>query len=511
MSEKVEGLDPELEALLSSGEIDAPLNGKISPGSTPPPAAPQRRKPHHRRRRPPEENARPPMIANPNEAAPPPASPTSPPISPASPSEEPSLPLPVVEENSKSAFVVWPRVLQYCAAKQMPANQIGIRIQRIPTGPQNRGPGVDLEPFSGDLVEGSADQSPADSLYEYVRDYYHMSSRGPATYKMTFFLRFGGKGTIPGVMELNFDSPEAIERQRMAAASARLRTSAMGAGASGFALPWRGGGAAPSSPAGPSPQEFELLKRMAGMSEEKGYLRAMVEALEKGQAPALAATTAPPAPPARDPRLPPPGLSEVEWEEILARRQAKAMGPVIVQSLTAMGFTPNLLKNIADLLAGSARPQAPAAPAAAPDPFEPFDKAIQVMAAFKKFQERMGVVMPEAAGEAPALPKDDPSAMKVVAGGLVKFPGTDTPMSWGQKLDDESWPEFFLRWGTHNPGAMQAVIERAAKIVDPQALGKLMNAAAERMAKKPPAPAPAAPPAAPQAPAAPQMGWAPRE
>jgi hypothetical protein len=503
----VDELDPDLEALLREEAQPAQANGQPRPATTTT-AAPSGRPKH---RRPNRRGPAPIGTASGIPGVPPGGAPPAAPTAAAEPA--PAATFQPSPTDAKNALVVWPRILEEQAALGIPADQIGINVKRYTVGPQKR-EAMTMAPLDGSLVCGGDGQSPAEALYDWIVNYYHLTYTNPAMYQLTFFYRLGHRGAIPGVAELTLDSPEVIRRQLEAADQVRARRAAP----TGYAPPARTPygfpiGAPPTaSSTGASQKEIDLLRQLAG---ESGYYRGLLEQREKGLDP-QAAPPAPPMPPVRDPRLPPPGLSEEEWDEIQARRQAKTTGPAVVQALTAMGFTPAFLQSLVGVVQKS---QVPAPPQASPDPFEPFKNAIGVMKAYREFQSQVVGMAPEVAGAlgeaVAAAAEEDPTMMKPVAGGMVKFPGTEVPMSYGPKLDDESWAEYFIRWGTHNPGAMAKVMEKVAGVLDPKAFSELMSAFAKKMSGAPPtAPQPSAPTSAPQAPGVPPpptLGWAPRE
>ena len=82
------------------------------------------------------------------------------------------------------------------------------------------------------------------------------------------------------------------------------------------------------------------------------------------------------------------------------------------------------------------------------------------------------------------------------------FPGTEAPMLYGPKMDDESWMEYFIRIGVANPAAAQAILAKASQILDPKTLNELISAFANRTGGKK-----VSGPSAPQPQAPKQMGW----
>lgn len=405
-----------------------------------------------------------------------------------------------VNDGTKDALAVWPRILAEETARGYAPGAIGIKITRTPMGPA-RGTAVQMAPIDGALVAGSGNPDgsgvgPGEELYFHIRDYYHMAwgaGAGPARYDLNFYYRAGG-GNIKGTAEIVLDHPDVIRRQ--IAAEEEMRRAKMGGGGySGFPaypgpqhyrltpMPM------PPVPGGPPQQptqsytarDMEQVQELAGSN---GYLRGLLEMHQK-----QAAQPAAPAPPVHDPRSPPPGLTAQEWEEIQTKRMAAAVGPAVVQALVAMGFTPNT----------SQPAVAPVAPASTPDPIDVVDAALKMIQKFTGAQQRITEAMGAAASAAPgAETTEDPYAMKPVLGGeAVAGIG---PMAYGPKLEDESVFDYAVRWGTHNPGAIQRVMAYVGGKLSPESIQKLVETIAAR--KK-------APPQAPAAPAAPQMGWQP--
>jgi hypothetical protein len=387
---------------------------------------------------------------------------------------------------------VWPIVLDETIKKGFTADQISIRIVRVPVGPIDlksvRGQSIDLVPLIGSQVMGDSTISPAEALYSAILEY-HLSYTGPAIYQLTFQYRFGGSGNIAGVpanVELRLDHPNII-RNQLEARDLRLQQVAGGqiGGRSLSRNPFGIGPApvAPAPAAAPNPQnprEAELLRQLA---QENGFYRGLMEGrAEIAAAPAAPAPVAPAAPAARDPNAKPAGLTDEEWASIQRTRLAKDMGPAIAQAVTAslvgMGFTPDV---VAGLKAGQglggtpgAVPVQPAAPVTAMDAL---NDALKLIESATKFKEKLIGMLPEGGsgggdGET-SREEDDPLKMKPTGIG---------EMAYGPKLEDESWPDYLIRWGTHNPGAMQRIMAKAAQILDPETIQKVVMAIAERSA-----------------------------
>src|SRR5580692_1056840 len=256
------------------------------------------------------------------------------------------------------------------------------------------------------------------------------------------------------------------------------------AGAYGYGgAPYRGGApaAAPAQPApNPSnPREQELLREL---ERENGYYRGLREAQQAAPPPA------PTAPAAYDPRVPPPGLTPQEWDEIQTRRQAAIIGPAVAtavtQALAALGFTPQGIAGVA----GVAGVQHPLAQPAAAPPADSLAGLKSMLSGYKDFQkfakEFITSATPEGGGiETPEAELDE-AAMKPIMGGLIKQPGTDDPMLYSQKLEEESWAQYIIRLGAHNPALAQRFINKAIEVLDPRALAAFLEKMATASANK---------------------------
>jgi len=442
-------------------------------------------------------------------------------------------------EGSRDAMTVWPIVLERVLAKGFTPEQIAIRVVRIPVGPvelkARRGATQELIPLIGSQVAGTdGGQSPAEALYDAILYDYHLAFNAPAVYQLTFQYRFGGSGNIPGVpanCELPLDHPNVLKAQ-IEARDRREHEAALRAGAVTPmpSRPWRLAYAPPpdrasapvASPATSSGMvSRETMDEVKTLSSDAAYLRGRIEmeAEMRAKAPPPAAVAAAPQ---RDPRSPPPGLSEEEWEDIQARREAKRTGAAVVQALTAVGFTPEIMQAIPKLLAQAQTPQAATAPLTPPappkTPMEILKDALDVVAEAARFRDKLGVLASggeSGGGDDKEEKEDDPSHMKPIT-----VPGIAMPMAYGEKLEDETWTEYAIRWGTHNPAAAEKFLGWAAKTFDPATLQKLGSTITEAMARRAGAPggpkALAPSPAAPSTPSAPSQeepvktGWQPR-
>ena len=130
--------------------------------------------------------------------------------------------------------------------------------------------------------------------------------------------------------------------------------------------------------------------------------------------------------------------------------------------------------------------------------------AMGLIEAATKFKEQLMGMLPGAEGAAaPEAKEDDPLLMK---------PTGIEGMSYGPKLEDETWPEYFIRWGTNNPTAMEKIMGKMMQVLDPATIQKVITAIAERGGKKggggTPAPA-GLPSAAAGAQEQPKKGWVP--
>ena len=490
-------LDPELASL---PEIQAHM-ANVQPNGV----AQEQKAASGRRRPPPRRGAR--AFASP----PPPPAPqfVDPPTEAPAPAAAP--PRPGIDET-KSATVVWPRILQEQIAQGYTPEHIGIRVMRIPTGPQ-KSPPTELASIDGSLVSGSENISPGEALYEYVVGFYHSGFTGPATYKFSFFYRFGATGggakvNIPGSAELALDHPKVIERQMESAARAK-DAQRHGAQAQpgaplgtfgGFGHMQRGTYGYPQQPTqGPQPtqREADLMRELA---RENGKWEGIFQQMQNTPP---AATPAATAATAYDPRLPPPGVRADEWEMIQENRNARGVAKAVVQALTAMGITP-----------GAMQPAAPVAvvPAVAQTPVSllgALNDAVTMLKELGTFQKKVAEVLPGAAGGAaePAEKEEDPALMKPLGGGLVRYPGSESPMVGREKLEDESWFEYLFQMAVNNPAAAQDIMGKAMGVLDPAALKELTMAVASRI-KAPAAPGATPAPTAPTV-EAPKMGWQP--
>lgn len=490
---EVEGeeVDPELEEIEraireneaaagagANGTISAPVVGEPHRPEHAPKKGPGRRMPPQRRRKG--------MAETSSSAGTPPSASVIGEPTPAAAGEaaKPGEELDEGGTGTKDAMVVWPRVLEKQKALQYGPDAIGISVARVATGPQ-KAPRIQMAPIDGLLVAGDANTSPGEALYDYIVSYYHLGSGGPATYHLNFYYRAGG-GTIRGSAELPLGDPEVILRQRKAVEQAKYDRAVAAGGYPGPApMPFVAGfprspigGALAPSPApiqapNLNPQENQLLQDLL---QKTGFYEGYMKAQKEAGAVAPAAPAAPP--PARDPNAKPPGLSDEEWASIQRTRLAKDMGPAIAQAVTAslagMGFTPEVVAGMKGNL--QAVPlQPPPAPVTAMDAL---NEALKLIESATKFKEKLIGMLPEGGGDGGSEKEekeDDPLKMKPTGIG---------EMAYGPKLEDESWPDYLIRWGTHNPGAMQQIMAKAAQILDPQTIQKVVMAIAERGAKK---------------------------
>jgi len=458
------------------------------------------------------------------------------------------------DDGTKSALVVWANVLEEQRTLGVDPSGIGIRVQRIPTGPQKQ-QAVDLSPIDGSMVCGSdGGQGPAEALYDWIVNFYHMGFSGPALYRLTFYYRYpgAGRGNIPGVAELSLDHPERIraqaemlERAKYAQALQGGSTSfgslpaSMQRGPFGFPsfLPAQAQAPQPPPSQAPSGMTEKDIRELRNSSAEAAYLKGIMAG--RADAAAGAPPPAPPQAPVYDPRLPPAGLSADEWERLQEERASRGVAKAVAQTLTAMGFTPQTAQGLQLLQNPQALQQVlqpmiqqPQAAQPLPDPLAALKNAFEMFQGYVQFQKKMTEALPGMLGGTPGAPaaegveppEIDPFEMKPVAGG-VTFPGTAAPMMFSPKLDDESHLEYFIRLGVANPNAAQAILGWAAKVLDPKTLNELIQAFAARAGgKKQAAPPtgqaptrqmgwqaaggapPSAPPSAPQAPG----GWIPR-
>lgn len=417
-------------------------------------------------------------------------------------------------EGNRDALTVWPIVLEETLKKGFTADQISIRIVRVPVGPIDlksvRGQSIDLVPLIGSQVTGDSTISPAEALYSAILEY-HLSYTGPAIYQLTFQYRFGGSGNIAGVpanVELRLDHPNVI-RNQLEARDLRLRQASSGqVGGRPIPNPFPAGYPAPAGATPPAiapnpsnPREAELLRQLA---QENGFYRGLMEG--RAEVAAVPTTPTPAATPARDPNAKPPGLTDEEWASIQRTRIMKDIGPAIAQAVTAslagMGFTPEVVAG----MRGAALQPVPVGPPPAPvTAMDALNEALKLIESATKFKEKLVGMMPDSGGGGDAAPKEEDDPLKMKPTGIGE-------MAYGPKLEDESWPDYLIRWGTHNPGAMQQIMAKAAQILDPQTIQKVVMAIAERGAKKGGgggvggAPAPAALQGGGEAP---KKGWSP--
>lgn len=439
-----------------------------------------------------------------------------------------NLPPKSVFEGSRDALTVWPLVLEMIREKGFGPESIAIRIERQPSGivelKERKTRTQELVPLVGSEVSGiDGVMSPAEALYDAILNGYHFAYQGPATYLLTFQWRFGGSGNIAGVpakVELPLDHPQVIKAQLEAKASrerdAQIRSGAIPpAQRSPFGFPFlsfsggQGQSSASLQQVAASPSSATISKETAdelkSLSSDAAYLRGKMEA----EAAARAAPPAAAAPPSRDPRLPPPGLSEDEWEEIQSRREAKRMGTAVAQALLAVGITPEVTSSLVKLAQGQGQPamQATQAQQAPITAMGALKDAAALIKEVTDFQKKIGDVVPgfsSGGAEEKEKEEDDPSRMKPITG--ITFPGTDAPMAYGEKLEDETWTEYIIRLGVHNPAAAERFLGWAARTFDPVTIQKIGSAVADRMASKKAAPAT---PAASAGEAPKKLGWQP--
>lgn len=196
---------------------------------------------------------------------------------------------------------------------------------------------------------------------------------------------------------------------------------------------------------------------------------------------------------------------------IQENRNAKGVAKAVVQALTALGITPGALQPQATVQ----QPQQP--PAAPVSALGAIKEALNLLKEVGAFQKQVGEILPGTVPGAPATepetPEEDPTQMKPLGGGLVKYPGSDSPMVGREKLEDESWFEYLFQMAVNNPAAAQDILGKAMSVLDPAALKELTMAIAQRI--KPPSGGSggAAPAQATTAPAAggeaPKLGWQP--
>jgi hypothetical protein len=437
------------------------------------------------------------------------------------------------EPQSRSLVTAWPRVLAEQLAHGFRAEDLGIRVTSYLLGP-NKSPGKEWAPIDGELVAGGENLSAGEDLYNHVIDFYHRGTSGPAIYKFQVYRKSGGQPLKGGMFEVSLEHPDVIFRQRQAVEDLRRQRSATtlrGYAPAGASYPPRAYPAqayAPGQPAQASapvaapvaampapnlgnPREAELLRELAG---ENGYYRGLLEGKANQPAP-VAPMPVVQQTPAYDPRLPPRGLTEEEWEVIQTQRQARVLGPAVAQAVTqalaALGITPQGI--------GVGRPGqavgAPVQPLAAPvgpkSPKEIVKDALDVIRTFRQLgsevAEEFAPDAAEAVTAAAAAAADDDSVMKPVMGGALKHPGTDMPVLFGQKLEGETWPEYLMRYVAHNPSSGEMVLKYATKVLDPKAL----SAFVQNLANQKTGPKPGGGNKPPELGGGPpqQMGWAP--
>lgn len=433
----------------------------------------------------------------------------------------PTIPAPALpqEEQERDAMAVWPRVMEQQGKEGFAPDALGCRITRIGIGPL-KSPETQMSPFGCELIAGSEGVSPAEELYNYIVDFYHLAAPGPSLYKLHFYRKNGGQKIPDSTCELRLEAPDQIRRQRQAMEdAARARQPRGGAYGVGYRSPFVGGfgngGVAPqvsqtqtvpqSAPNLDNPREQELLRQL---SSENGFYKGLLEGRAAVVAPAAPAV-ATPAP--FDPRVPPPGLTSGEWEKIQLERQAAAIGPAVAQAvaqtLAGMGFTPQGIQAMQ-------HPPAPPVPAALEKPTDAFDQVRKTFAMFQEFRKldkglAALVGAPESEAPEAVVPEVDPAEMKPVMGGMELIPGLGKVL-YGQRLEDENWTDYLVRLYMHNPGLGNKIIGVAMEKLDPKAIGAFMQAIATRSAPKPPVmPQAAASPQMAPGPAGPPTPWSP--
>jgi hypothetical protein len=405
-------------------------------------------------------------------------------------------------DGTRSAILVWPRILDEQRAQGYTAEQISLRVTRETIGPMRTQP-FEMQPIPADLVQGDDLIAPGEALYEYVAYTYHVPlAQGPCKYKFTPIYRggaIGGGGKVQirgGACELMFDHPSMVAKQLEG--NQRARTAqAMGAksmpgmplgsfqtGRNGYGFPIPPAPAATAAPAAPNPQnprEAQLLQQLA---QENGYYRGLMEGRGAPQA----------VPEVRDPRLAPSGLTNEEWEQIQENRTARSVAKAVAQTLTAMGFTPQMMQQQA-----LQQPNVPAAAVQAPTALGAIRDAIGLLKEVTSFQSQVEKILPggtpAAPGTAPAEPEEDPFAMKEIPGVGTRF---------GPKLEDESWFEYAVRLGTNNPTQAQEIVQFFGNKLNAESINTLV----QMFAKQKKAGGGGTPPPT-GAPPAPQMGWQP--
>ena len=146
-------------------------------------------------------------------------------------------------------------------------------------------------------------------------------------------------------------------------------------------------------------------------------------------------------------------------------------------------------------------------------PISQLRETLAVIKEFRQFDKQItDLALPSAAAEGEAAAEDDgdPTTMRPVLGGSLRMAEGAEPISFGEKKEDESWPQYLLRLGTHNPTASTRIMQTAMEKLDPAALMRFVESfqrlgtkqAAAVAQQKAVAEIPAAVPA-------PVRGWAP--
>lgn len=243
--------------------------------------------------------------------------------------------------------------------------------------------------------------------------------------------------------------------------------------------------APPSIPTGVSPEVHAQLVEAARVDERYKAVLAELEKARTMPAPSPAPVSAP----SRAEALRIAGISAEEDEDLKTKRLAKA----VAIALASMGITP----------AGIGPQAAPLPPP--PPPPQPKTLVEQARDIFKAFTDikSLGEELNAVVGPGENKPAEaDPKVMKLVGLPGDKI-GDDMKAMFGEKLEDESWPQYVVRLAANNPHHTKKIMSWAGEKLDPESLMALMKRFQPQQLA-----APAQIPAS--VPASPGTGWSPK-
>lgn len=385
-------------------------------------------------------------------------------------------------DGSKNVAIIWQKLIEDMRTRGEDPATIWIRVRRFALGP-NRTPDNaqnDAAPIDGAAVCGSETISPGEDLVNYVTDVFHFNSHppGPAKYSFNFYWKSGASNRIPVPEgELRLGDPREIKQQRDAARliaeRRRMENPAVGMGylspslpafragggvQSGYYVPQPGGvqsgyyvpqPAQPPQPppasqlpplAGASPeleemrrqlyQENERLARLGGVYEERARMEGVL-----AQRPVAAASVE----------------NSAEVEARIAASVIKALMAAGAIPTPGVGGPPLKQETVSTLVES---------PMAAAKSF------FNQMREFKKMEQEMSEMFapteeepepPSALLEKPPIIEvhEDPYKMKEIP--LVGQALGLGALQHGPRKEGESFIDYMIRLGMHNPGVAMKV------------------------------------------------------